>query len=413
MVMKVYSPEFKADAVALYLSDPDHSLMRVAKDLGVSRGTLRDWARAERSRRGEHSTTRKTMKEPAAVDETTREELEAGIAALRAELKAVRKENTTLATGRDILRKATKFFRRRDELVNRCRFIEDHHRAWGVKRLCQVLEVARSSFYKWRRGRAGCAERERADQALAGRIRGIHADSDGTYGAPRITAELRQAHGMRINEKKVARVMRKFGITGLHLRKTVRTTVPEPSPAPVPDLLQRDFTANTPNTKYVGDITYLPVGDGKFLYLATVLDLCSKRLAGWSIADHIRTELVTDALRAAARTRGGNLDGAIFHSDNGAQYCSKEFANACRELGVTRSRGAVGTSADNAAAESFNATMKRETLHGKKRWPGPREARLAVFRWVTRYNTRRRHSALAHTSPIDYEQRTATLAATA
>lgn len=110
MVMKVYSPEFKADAVALYLSDPDHSLMRVAKDLGVSRGTLRDWARAERSRRGEHSTTRKTMKEPAAVDETTREELEAGIAALRAELKAVRKENTTLATGRDILRKATKFF---------------------------------------------------------------------------------------------------------------------------------------------------------------------------------------------------------------------------------------------------------------------------------------------------------------
>jgi hypothetical protein len=131
-----------------------------------------------------------------------------------------------------------------------------------------------------------------------------------------------------------------------------------------------------------------------------VLDLHSKRLAGWSIADHMRTELVTDALEAAARTRGGSLDGAIFHSDNGAQYTSKEFANVCRRLGVTRSRGAVGTSADNAAAESFNATLKRETLQGKKRWSGAREARLAVFRWVTRYNTRRRHSALGYVSPI-------------
>jgi transposase InsO family protein len=208
--------------------------------------------------------------------------------------------------------------------------------------------------------------------------------------------------------------MRKFNIVGLHLRKKVRTTIPEPAATPVPDLLRRDFTAIAPNTRYVGDITYLPIGGGQFLYLATVLDLCSKRLAGWSIADHMRTSLVTDALKAAAAVRGADgLRGAIFHSDNGAQYASKEFAQVCEDLGVVRSRGAVGTSADNAAAESLNASLKRETLQGKKRWTGAREARLAVFRWATRYNTRRRHSRLGQISPIAFEQRSTTLASAA
>ncbi|MFB7600797.1 IS3 family transposase, partial [Streptomyces sp. NPDC056160] len=218
-----------------------------------------------------------------------------------------------------------------------------------------------------------------------------------------------RAEGRRVNHKRVERVMREAGIVGVHLRKKITTTVPAPDATEVPDLLQRDFTASEPNTKYVGDITYLPVGDGQFLYLATVLDLCSKRLAGWAIADHMRTELVTDALEAAARTRGGDLAEAVFHSDNGAQYASKDFAKACRKLGVIPSRGSVGTSADNAAAESFNAALKRETLQGRKRWPGARQARLAVFRWITRYNTRRRHSAIGQVSPIAFEQRTVTL----
>jgi transposase InsO family protein len=134
-------------------------------------------------------------------------------------------------------------------------------------------------------------------------------------------------------------------------------------------------------------------------------ELFSRRLAGWSIAEHMRTDLVTDALKAAAATRGGDLQGAIFHSDNGAQYVSKQFAELCDTLGVTRSRGAVGTSADNAAAEAFNSSLKRETLQGAKRWPGARAARLAVFRWVNRYNTRRRHSTLGNRSPVDYEHR--------
>lgn len=291
--------------------------------------------------------------------------------------------------------------------MNRFQFIEDHHRAWGVKRLCRLLEVARSSFYKWRAGRQARAARERADAALAEHIRAVHAEWDGTWGRPRITAELREA-GMHVNHKRVGRVMRAFGIAGLRLRRRVITTVPEPSATPVPDLLRRDFTATTPNTTYVGDITYLPVGDGEFLYLATVIDCFSRRLAGWAIADHMRTPLVTDALKAAAATRG-SLAGAVFHSDHGAQYTSREFADACAQLGVRQSMGAVGTSADNALAESFNATLKRETLQGARRFDGARACRLAVFRWASRYNTRRRHSRLGQQAPIVYEQQSATI----
>jgi transposase InsO family protein len=293
-------------------------------------------------------------------------------------------------------------------LVSRFTFVADHHSAYGVKRLCRLLHVSRSGYYRWLRAAPARADREHADLALTVRIAEIHQESDSTYGSPRITAELRE-EGQPVNHKRVARLMRRSGIIGVHLRKKVRTTVPAPNAVPVPDLLQRDFTAPGPNQRYVGDITYLPVGEGRFLYLATVLDLYSKRLVGWSIADHMRTGLIADALRAAAGTRGGDLRGAIFHSDNGAQYVSKEFAALCDEFGVVRSRGAVGTSADNAAAESFNASLKRETLKGAKRWPGARAARLDVFRWLTRYNTRRRHSALGQQSPVTYEQRSTTL----
>lgn len=287
--------------------------------------------------------------------------------------------------------------------MSRFQFVDDHRELFSIKRLCHVLQVSRSGYYRWRDGRAARAGRRTADEALAERIRAIHATHDGTYGSPRVVAELRDA-GRRVNHKRVERVMRVFEIVGVHLRRKVRTTVPEPSHQKVPDLIKRDFTAAEPNRRYVGDITYLPIAGGEFLYLATVIDLCSRRLAGWSIAGHMRTELVIDALEAAARTRGGNLDGAIFHSDHGAQYTSADFAAACTRLGVVQSMGAVGTSADNALAEAFNASLKRETLQARKRWSTACEARLAVFRWVTRYNTTRRHSALGQISPINYEQ---------
>ncbi|MDO1481832.1 MULTISPECIES: IS3 family transposase [Rhodococcus] len=406
MVMKAYSAEFKADAVALYLSDPSHTFEGIGKDLGVSRETLRNWVRAERKRTGTSAAAHSPRK-PGSVGEVSSESV------LEEENKQLRAQIRKLETEREILRRAAKYFGGRDELVSRFQFVDDHRDTVSVKWLCRILEVSRSGFYRWRASAPARAERARADRELAERIRVVHADSDGTYGAPRVTAELRDA-GLEVNHKRVERVMREHGIVGVHLRKTVRTTVPDPDAATVPDLIRRDFTASAPNTRYVGDITYLPIGDGQFLYLATVLDLHSKRLAGWSIAEHMRTELVTEALRAAASMRGPvGLDGAIFHSDNGAQYASTEFAAVCRELGVTRSRGAVGTSADNAAAESFNATLKRETLQGRKRWASVGEARAHVFRWVTRYNTRRRHSTLGQICPIAFEQQSVTLATAA
>ncbi|WP_436763313.1 IS3 family transposase, partial [Streptosporangium sp. V21-05] len=283
----------------------------------------------------------------------------------------------------------------------RFQFVHDHHLAFGVKRLCKVVSVNRSSYYKWRKGAGARAAREAADQVPAEEIRTVHADSDGVYGSPLVAAELR-ADGREINEKWVARVMRKFAITGVRLRRRVRTTIAEPSATPVADLFGRDFTAPAPGLKYMGDITYPPTGDGEFLYLATVLDCFSRRVVGWSIAAHMRTELVADALRAACRTRG-DLAGAIFHSDHGAQYGSKEFADLCAELGVTQSMGAVGTSADNAACESFHATLKRETLQGAHYYEGAVACRNTVFRWLVCYNTRRRHSANGHLSPVAYE----------
>ena len=160
--------------------------------------------------------------------------------------------------------------------------------------------------------------------------------------------------------------MREHDITGLRLRRRVRTTVPEPADQKVPDLLKRDFTADAANQRYVGDITYLPLADGSNLYLATVIDCFSRRLAGWAIAEHMRTELIADALTAARDTRG-SLAGAVFHSDHGSQYTSKDFAQLCAGLGVTQSMGAVGTSADNALAESFNAITQTRDVAGRAR----------------------------------------------
>lgn len=285
--------------------------------------------------------------------------------------------------------------------MNRFPFVADHQRRYGVKRLCTILGVARSSFYYWRRTAADRAARQAADARLAARIRAVHRESDGTYGVPRITAEFREA-GERVNHKRIARVMRGAGLSGVRLRRRHRTTVADQAAAKAPDLIGRDFTASEPNEKYVGDITYLPLGGGKFLYLATVIDLASRRLAGWAIADHMRTDLVTDALSAAERTRG-SLAGAVLHTDHGAQYTSRVFADACRRTGVRQSMSAIGSSADNALAESFNATFKRETLQGRKHCPSEREARLDAFRWLHRYNTRRRHSRLGQRSPIAYE----------
>ncbi len=287
--------------------------------------------------------------------------------------------------------------------MSRFQFVADHSSTFEVKRLCQLVEVSRSSFYAWQQAADRRARRTAADAELAGRIRAVH-DQDRGYGAPRVTAELNDGAPARdrVNHKRVARVMREHHIAGIRLRRRVRTTIPEPSHAKVPDLVKRDFSAPAPNRKYVGDITYLPIADGTNLYLATVIDCHSRRLVGWAIADHMRTSLVIDALKEARAARG-SLAGAIFHADHGAQYTSRDVAALCDNLKVRLSMGAVGSSADNALAEAFNATLKRELLAGAPSWPDQASCRRAVFRWATRYNTRRRHSYCGYRSPIDYE----------
>ncbi|WP_307619257.1 IS3 family transposase [Streptomyces sp. V3I7] len=395
MVMKHYPPEFKADAVALYESRSEATIRSVAADLGVNPETLRNWVRAAGASRPLGRRAEAPAEPPTPLE---------------AENAALRKKVRELEEEREILRKAAKYFAGGDALVNRFHFVADHQRRYGVKRLCTTLGIARSSFYYWRRTAADRAARQAADAALAARIRAVHLEPDGTYGVPRITAELRD-DGERVNHKRIARVMRSIGLAGVRLRRRHRTTVADPAAAKAPDLIGRDFTANEPNTKHVGDITYLPVDGGKFLYLATVIDLASRRLVGWAIADHMRTDLVIDALAAAERTRG-SLAGAVMHTDHGAQYTSRAFADACRQAGVRQSMSAIGSSADNALAESFNATFKRETLQDRKHWSSEREARLDAFRWLHRYNTRRRHSRLGHPSPIAYETASETTSTT-
>ena len=288
--------------------------------------------------------------------------------------------------------------------MSRFQFVADHSDTFEVKWLCAVLEVARSSFYAWLAAADSRAAKTAADEALEARIRMVHTE-DATYGAPRITAELNDGveEVDRVNHKRVARVMRTAGIAGYRRRRRVKTTVPDTANQKVPDLLGRDFTAAAPNTTYVGDITYLPLATGGNLYLATVIDCCSRRVAGWAIADHMRTELVTDALKAADSLRGG-VTGSVFHTDHGSQYTSTDFANLCRELGVTQSMGAVGTSADNALAESFNAALKREILQDNGQWVDAATCRRQVFRWLVRYNTKRRHSHCRYLSPVNYER---------
>lgn len=288
--------------------------------------------------------------------------------------------------------------------MSRFQFVADHLDTFEVKWLCAVVEIARSSFYAWLAAADTRAAKTAADEDLEARIRAVH-DEDNTYGAPRITAELNDGapDAERVNHKRVARVMRTAGIAGYRRKRRVRTTVADPAAAKVPDLLGRDFTAAVPNTKYVGDITYLPLASGGNLYLATVIDCCSRRVAGWAIADHMRTELVEDALNAAHALRG-SLEGAVFHADHGSQYTSKDFANLCKDLGVTQSMGAVGTSADNSLAESFNAALKREVLQDDTCWPDEATCRREVFRWLVRYNTKRRHSYCRYLSPANHER---------
>jgi putative transposase len=273
--------------------------------------------------------------------------------------------------------------------------------------MCRALGVNRTSFHDWQR--RAPSDRALSDAWLTEKIKQIHADSDGTYGARRIHAELRLEQGIRVGRKRVERLMRSAGISGVLPRKRRRTTVRLPGLRVPPDLLERDFRPNGPNLTWSADITYISTWEGS-LYLAHVQDLFSRLIVGWSMADHLRAELVVSALEMALHRRRP-APGLIHHSDQGCQYTAVLFTKRCGKAGIEISMGTVGDCYDNAASEAFHASIKKERIY-RRSWPTRAEARTAVFEYIEGwYNPRRRHSTLGYLSPAEYERHHADLAA--
>jgi len=274
-----------------------------------------------------------------------------------------------------------------------------HEDQYPISAMSRVLEVSRSGFYAWL-GRPPSG-RAVEDVQLGQRIQDIHEQSRGTYGCPRIHAEL-TAQGQSVGHNRVAHLMRQKGIRGVSRRKWTTTTVRDRAALVAPDLVKRDFRAQGSNQLWVADITYVPTWAG-FLYLAVVLDAWSRRVVGWSFAGHLRVELVLAALEMAIRRRQPRA--VIHHSDQGSQYTSVAFGKRCQQAGVRPSMGSVGDAYDNAMCESFFATLECELLD-RVRLRTREEAELAVFEFIEGwYNTHRRHSALDYQSPMEYESR--------
>jgi putative transposase len=276
--------------------------------------------------------------------------------------------------------------------------VSDHQAEYPIASMCRLLGVSSSGYYAWMKRLP--SRRAEEDAALLAEIHAAHATSHGTYGAPRIHAEL-TAKGIHVGRKHVARLMSQAGLAGVSRRKFVVTTV-KGDDRQAPDLVERDFTAKAPDRLWVADITYIPTWAG-FLYLAVVLDVFSRRIVGWSMATTLATQLVLDALNMALVTRRPKQ--VIHHSDQGSQYTSIAFGQRCREAGVRPSMGSVGDAYDNAMCESFFATLECELLD-RCRFKTHAAATSAVFEFIEGfYNPRRRHSSIGYLSPIDYERR--------
>jgi transposase InsO family protein len=269
----------------------------------------------------------------------------------------------------------------------------------NVKRACELLKVSRAAFYAHL---AGPSQHEREDAGLAGQIQAVHQRSKGRYGAPRVHAELRR-RGRRHSRKRIARVMRTAGIAGKTPRRWRKTTIGDPAAAARADHVRRDFTADASklNARWCGDITYTGTWQG-WLYLATVTGIASRRVVGYALADHLRTELISDALANAVAARSP-APGVIFHADRGCQYTSAEFAGLASDHAVTLSHGRTGQCWDNALAESFFASIKGELLD-LRAWPTRAMARRGIVEYIAWYNGTRLHSTLGYRSPAEFEE---------
>jgi transposase InsO family protein len=289
--------------------------------------------------------------------------------------------------------------------VTRYACVDDQKAAgFPVTTACEAVGVSPSGYYdRCERDAAGPTERQVVEAELVGLMREIFDAADGNYGVPRMYRELRKT-GLTINKKRVVRLMRLHGMAGRHRRRTCRTTFPGPDGYFIPDLVGRRFNPGAPDVAWCQDITYIPTGEG-WLFLASVLDLGSRRLLGYAMADHMRTELVLDALGMAVAARGGDqaVAGVISHADRGSQYTANDYIDFCHDRQMRPSAGKTGVCWDNAVAESFWESLKRECLQGRV-FATRAEARRAIFKWINWYNTTRLHSTLDHVSPLEWEQ---------
>lgn len=281
------------------------------------------------------------------------------------------------------------------------KLIEAERARFSVPLMCRLLGVSRSGYYVWRDRPP--SKRDQADAELVERIKAIHEKSHGTYGAPRVHAELRLGEGIRCGRKRVARLMRKAGLQGCCRGRRGRATTQRVQRMPfAPDLVERNFTPEAPDRLWVADITYLGSWEG-WMYLAFVVDAYSRRVVGWSMSNSLRAEIVIDALNMALWRREPEA-GLIHHSDHGSQYTSVEFGGRLKEAGLLPSMGSISDAYDNALAESFIASLKTELLY-RRSWPTKESVRVAVFEYIeTFYNSRRRHSALGYLNPMEYEE---------
>ncbi|MDI6871128.1 MAG: IS3 family transposase [Bacillota bacterium] len=378
---KPHPPEFRAEAVQLVRSS-GKSVAQIAQDLGICDDTLRRWVQQDE------------------IDSGKREGL---TTSEREELQRLRRENRILREERDILKKAGGLLCQGDrpDPVEAFRFVEHQKAAHRVAAMCRVLGVSTNGYYAWRT--RDLSVHAMRDAELMKLILEIHQKSKGTYGAPRVHAELTIGRGVKCSKKRVARLMREAGLTGVRRRRNRGFTRRDSKHDLAPDLVQRQFTAPAPNRLWVADMTEHGTGEGK-LYLAAVIDAFSRMVVGWAMGERPVAELAVEAVNMAIWRRKPSA-GVIHHFDHGAQYTALVFANTLQSPGIYASMGSVGDALDNAVAESFFATLQTELLD-RRQWPTRQSLRSAVFAYIEGfYNRHRRHSTLGYLSPLEFERR--------
>ncbi|AEH09941.1 transposase IS3/IS911 family protein [Candidatus Protofrankia datiscae] len=382
-----FTQEYKSEAVRLVL-DSGRSVTEVAKSLGIHETTLGNWVKKAKEN-GE------TEERPLSVSE-------------RAELEELRKKYAQAQMDIAFLKKSGELLRERAEV--KFEFISIHApkkpvsadgaNTFPVDYMCKKLDVSRQGYYAWKK--RGPSRREKDDATLSTMIRAVFDRHEGRYGVRRIFHEIRR-QGVAVAYKRVQRLMATMGLVSVHPRpRRPVTTVQAADSSSLPDLVGQDFAASAPNQLWYGDITYIRTWDG-WVYMASVIDAFSRKIVGWAVADHIRTELVLDALRMAV-TRRRPPGGVIFHADRGGQYTSREFVAFCRDNNVRNSVGRTGICFDNAAAESFWATLKKEFVHLHP-FDTIDRVRAGIFEYVEiYYNRQRLHSSIGYLTPVEFEE---------